>query len=121
MIMNAWLNELGKSINGESFVYPLYNAVSTTAITTDVTDTSLDGEIGTRLALTGTRTDNQVQWSSLRLSTDVVSTDGDSLKSLAMFSANTGGTMFIEQAPFTLLHTSSYEIEFINNIIIRRP
>jgi len=121
-VMNIWLEEMAKSANGESFVYPGFDAVSTDGITTDVTDTSLDGEIGTRLTLTGTRVDNQVQWSGLRLSTDVVDTsNGDTLRSLGMLSATSSGTLLTEQSPFQLLHTASFEIEFINNVIFRRP
>ena len=121
-VMDNYLKELAKSTNGESHVYPGFDAVSTTAITTDVTDTSLDGEIGTRLTLTGTRVDNQVQWSGLRLSTDVVDTsNGDTLRSLGMLGATSSGTLLTEQSPFQLLHTASFEIEFINNVIFRRP
>ena len=121
-VMDNYLKELAKSTNGESHVYPGFDAVSTTAITTDVTDTSLSGEIGSRLTLTGTRTDSQVQWSGLRLSTDVVDTsNGDTLRSLGMLSATSSGTLLTEQSPFQLLHTASFEIEFINNVIFRRP
>ena len=121
-VMNNYLEELAKANNGESHVYPGFDAVSTTAITTDVTDTVLDGEIGNRLTLTGTRVDNQVSWSGLRLSTDVVDTSsGDTLRSIGMLSDSSGGTLFTEQSPFQILHTTSFEIEFINNVIIRRP
>jgi len=120
-ILNTFLEETAKAIAGDSFVYPTHGVVGTTSITVNVTDTSLDGEIGTRMALTGTRIGSQLQFNGLRLSTDVVDTgSGDSLKAHGIASAVTGGTLFTEQAPFNILHTTAFEIEFINNVIIRR-
>ncbi len=121
-IYDNYLKEVAKSTNGESFVYPTHDLFSTDAVTVDVTATSVTGEIGSRKSLTGARVDNQVQWSALRTSADVVDTsNGDTLKSIGMITASSGGTLMTVQSPFQILHTTNFEVEFINNVIIRRP
>ena len=51
---DTWLEEQSKAMNGEAYVIAGYLAVATTVVTgINTTDTALEGEIGTRVALTG--------------------------------------------------------------------
>ena len=116
-ILNNEINESAKAFNGESRVTPSHMGFTETSLTIDVADTSLTGEIGSRITLTGSRSLNTVELVGLRLSTDVVDTsNGDDLKGQATFSASTSGTMLIEDNIAGLLHTKNFDVEFITGV-----
>jgi hypothetical protein len=119
VVLNNFLNEIAKSINNESYVYPSHLAVGTEVLSIDVEDTSLAGEIGDGLELTGSRSNNTLEFVALRLSTDVVdTTNGDDLKGFGIFSADTGGTIFIENDIAGILQTTNFDFEITETINI---
>ena len=119
VVLNNFLNEIAKSVNNESFVTPSHLAVGTEVLDIDVTDTSLAGEIGSRLELSGSRSNNTLELVALRLSTDVVdTTDGDDLKGFGILSADTGGTIFIENDIAGILQTTNFDFEITETINI---
>ena len=118
-ILNNQLTEVAKAMNDESFVTGTHMGFTEDTLSIDVADTSLPGEIGSREALTGTRTDNTLELVALRLSTDVVDTaNGDDLKGLGIFSASTSGTMLVENDIVGVLQTTNFDVEFTNTINI---
>ena len=118
-ILNNFANEMAKAANNESFVVISHHVEGTATVTPDVSDTALTGEIGTRDSVTGSRTLNTIEFSSIRLSTDVVdTTNGDNLKGFGIFSADTGGTIFIENEIAGILQTTNFDFEITETINI---
>ena len=113
MISDAHLINIAKAMAGETFSYPTSLLVGTGSVTDlDVTDDVLPGEIGLRKTLTYSRANNVLDYSAIRLSTDVVGgTSGDALLSAGIDLASTGDNL---QAYFTLseLQTTAYDIQF---------
>ena len=119
VIPNAHLNEVAKAMSGDSFVTPLYYGFSSTLTTTDVTDTSMTGEYGSRLSITRTRSDNINSYTTIKTGA-LVSTSGETIKGVAMFSASTSGTLMTETAIPTINQTNSFDIEFVSQITYDR-
>jgi len=120
VIPNTHLNEVAKAMTGESFVTPTHYAFSNTLTTVDVTDTSMSGEYGTRLAVSKTRDTNVLTYSATKTGA-LVGTDGESIKGLASLSASTSGTLMTETVIPTINHTQAFDIEFITQITYTRP
>jgi len=125
MIQDRFITEVAQAISGEAFNIPNYSAVSTDLAATDVdaTDTSLQGEIGTRLTNSVIRTGNSVSYSALRSgTTDIVATSGgDLIEGFGTFVGATGDSLLTQislETPFT--HTSSFDVELITTIDIAR-
>ncbi len=112
MILDKHLNNLAKAMNGTSYTYPAYGAVSTTAISVASTDTSMPGEIDTRFLISGTVADNQVSYSGIRSGTEVTVSGGDTLKGFAAMSAITSGEMHVELTLPSITQTTNFDIEF---------
>ena len=122
MITDYFLNQISKSIAGESFVVPGYQTVGTGAVTAIATDdTSVYGEIGTRIALTGTRTGNNIEFTCTRSGAVVLdSTNGDSLTNTGVLAVATSGTLLQGVTLGTITHTTNFDIEFITNLTVNR-
>ncbi len=107
------LQNLAKAMNSESFTVPVYQAVGENTITADPTDTALDGEIGTRVAGSKSRTTNQVSLTALRSGADVIDTiNGDDLRAVALFDTATSGELHTELSISSLIQTTSFDLEF---------
>ena len=125
MINDKFITETAQAIAGESFDIPNYSNVSDDLAFTDIdaTDVDMNGEIGTRLANTISRTDDSVAYSAIRSgTTDIVATSGgDLIEGFGTFSLSTGSNLMTEvslDTPFT--HTSSFDVELITTIDIAR-
>lgn len=121
-IVDTFLNEQAKAINGESFVVPTHLAVATTVVTAiATTDTDLSGEIGTREALSGSRVDNVTSLSAVRSGADVQDTaNGDEIKSSGIFSAITSGELLSGVVHGGITQTTNFDIEFVYDITVNR-
>jgi len=81
-----------------------------TSLEDDPTATSLDGEIGTRVACTVSVIDNRVSIAGVRASTMVVNTaSGDTLTGIGLFDSSTGGELFTITTIPNLLHTINFD------------
>lgn len=120
MITDKFLEEVAKVLNAESYVIPAYYSFSTSLVTPAVTDTVLDGEIGTRVAVTKSRSGQDVEYIGTRLATSVVATTGDTLSIIGMSNSLTVGTLLHEQTISGLIQTTAYDIEFTNTIGVNR-
>lgn len=118
-IPNTHLNEVAKAMAGESFVSPTHYGFSNTLTTVDVTDTSMAGEYGSRVAATMTRDNNIISYSATKTGA-IVSTSGESVKGVASFSASTSGTLMTETVIPTINQTQAFDIEFITQITYDR-
>ena len=121
-ITDVDLIERTKAYNGESFTIPSHLAVATTVVTNiDTTDTSLSGEIGTRLELTGSRTNNVISLSAVRSGSIVQDgTNGDSIKSSGILSALTDGNLHAGVVHGGITQTTNFDIEFVYQITTGR-
>lgn len=99
-----------------------YGSVSTsTDVESDPTVTSLDGEIGSRSSLSSSVTDNVLSLSFIRSGASVVNTaGGDSLTAVALFDNLTGGDIHQLVTLPSLLHTTSFDIEFETQLTFGR-
>lgn len=111
-VLNNLLTEAAKAFAGES-----YDTISHLAFSTDgsfavsVSDTSLSGEAGTRVSVTGTRSTATVTFNGIRTGASVSSSAGETLTGAGLLSASSGGTLLSEITLPDLLHTTSYDIE----------
>lgn len=112
MITDIFLEQVASALASETFTVPDYLTVGTEVITPAVTDTTLSGEIGPRVSSSITRTVNAVEFASIRSSTSVIDSTGDSLTSSALFSASSGGDLFTSVVLPSITHTSTFDIEF---------
>lgn len=121
-VVDTMLNEVAKSINGESFIIPSHLAVASTTVSAiATTDTSLSGEIGTRVELEGSRTSNVISFSGLRSGTDVVdTTNGDSIKSSGIFDQVTSGELLIGVVHGGITQTTNFDIDFVYEVTVNR-
>jgi len=121
-ITNNFLNEIAKSINDESYEVSTSQAVATTIVASIyTTDTSLSGEIGARTSLSGTRTNNELEFTSLRSSTSVLdTTDGDKLKSTGLLTATSGGILLTGVVLSGITQTTNFDLEVVTSISVNR-
>lgn len=124
-ITNNFEIELAKAVNNEVYKFPGYQAVGTGVTTSiDITATALNTEIGTRNSLTGVRNINTVEFTTIRSSTDVVSTStGDVITNTGMTTDSVAGTsdLLLTGIPVSgVTHTINFDLEFINSITIQR-
>jgi len=112
MINDNLLTNLAKGLNSESFLVPSFLARGTDVITVSATATELDGEIGDRDTLSGSREDNIVTFNGLISGANVQDTaNGDNLKGLALLTAVTDGELHIELSLPGLLQTTAFDID----------
>jgi hypothetical protein len=120
MILDTFLNENAKAFNGESFVVPAYLAVATGAVTPLITDTVLTGERGTRFAISNIRSSNVISSDGIRSGAQILVPAGETLTTLALFSAATGGTILTEASIGSILQTTAFDIEVFSTLTWNR-
>jgi len=106
------LEQNAKALNGESFEIPDYLAVGT-SLNILASDTVLEGEIGSRVLLTGARTSNAVSFSAIRTGAVLVSATGDTLRASALMTASTGGFINTSATHSGILQTTNFDVEFV--------
>lgn len=104
------LYQLAGSLNGEAYDNPSHAGFSSTAITIDPTSSSLSGEFGSRVVVSGSRTLNEVSFNGLKTGA-VVSSVGESISSFGLFNASSSGDLQAHALTASLLHTSDFDIE----------
>lgn len=119
MITNNYLTEIAKAMASESYVVPTYMAFGSTVLTPNAASTSLTGEQDARTALTDSRSSNVVTFSGIRTGA-LVSGSSDTLNSIAMFSASTGGTMLSENSLASIIHTTAFDVAVDFQITVSR-
>ena len=118
MITDVFLQEIAKSINGESSTVPSHMAFSNDSTTPDPTDTSLASEFD-RSSITGSRVTNSITFNSIR-SSATASGSGDTINKLGLFSASSSGNLFMEATVPSILHTDDFDFEVDATITISR-
>ena len=118
MIVDTFLYELAKKINGESSESPDYVAFSEDVITPDATDTSIPGILDGDAA-SGSRTLGVVTFNAIR-SGAVASSSGDYINTLGLTKTSGSGTLFAEALVPSILHTTSYDLEVDWDITVSR-
>lgn len=119
VIPDTHLAEVAKAMAGESYVVPAYYAFSNTLTTANITDTSLSGEYGARVAVDMTRDVNVISYSATKTGA-LVGTAGESILGLASLSASSTGVLMTETVIPTINQTSAFDIEFITEITYDR-
>jgi len=119
VIPDTHLVEVAKAMAGETHVVPAYYGFSETLVTANITDTSLYGEYGTRIAVDMTRDANVISYSATKTGA-LVGTDGESITGLASLSASTAGTLMTETVVPTINQTDAFDVEFITTITYDR-
>lgn len=112
MINDTWLNEMAKSVNGESFVTPAFATVVTGTQSFAVTDTTMTGEKGARFSLTKSRASNVVNASGTRTSASVTQVTGDTLTGFGVFDTISSGTLLSQITLPSLVQTTAFDIQF---------
>lgn len=120
MIMDTFLNNIAKWINGESASIISHTAYTSTVITPATTDTSVQfsGEYD-RTTASGTRNLNEVSFNSVR-SGAIASSGGDTINTVGLFNAGTGAELLAEATVPSLLHTTDFDVESDWVITIQR-
>jgi len=125
MITDSHLNEITKAVNQETAIFPNFQARGTAdidAVNSD--DTAISGEIGSRVSLTGVRTDNTLEWSSIFSGANVQDTiNGDDIGTVGVFntaSVSTDDPLHIGVAVNGVTQTTNFDIEVITNITYTR-
>jgi len=97
---------------------PNFLAVATTVVTTlDTAITALDGEIGSRISLTGSRTGTEATFTGIRSGTDVIDTiNGDTLISSGITQTSAGNDIVAAVIHNGITHTTNFDLEFIYTI-----
>lgn len=105
---------VAKAMNSESYTTSNYVNVSTsTDFEASNTATSLDGEIGSRIATSNTRSSNVVTYSGIRSAALVVDTvNGDTLYGVGTFSAASAGDLHLNVDLPGVNQTIGFDVEF---------
>ncbi len=114
--------EDAKASSGESFTTIAYLGVGTTEVAAILaTDTSLSGEVGTRIVASKSRSDRTSSFSAIRSGANVINTStGDLLESSGWLSALTSGDLHIAISHTGLLQQTSFDLEFVLDRTPRR-
>jgi hypothetical protein len=107
-ITNIYLNNLASSQEVTAY---LAVTTSTDFNPSSVSASILPGEFGSRITATATRNNNVVTWSGIRPGA-VVSSGGENLTGVALFTASSGGDMMFTAPLISLTHTTNFDIEF---------
>ena len=114
--------EVAKAIAGESASMPSHTGVSSDAVAVLTTDTSLSNEMGTREAVTTARTDNTIQFTSIRSSVDVIDTvSGDPIRQVGIFNTATQPNGLLAGTTVDgVTQTTSFDLEIIFDLEVVR-
>ena len=121
-VTNTFLNELAKAINGESYLTASHIVAGSTDVSTiDTSDTTIQGELGSRISTSGSRTDNNVEFSAIRSGAVVIdTTNGDDINSAGLLTAETGGELLSGITLGGVTQTTNFDIEFIFDLTVER-
>lgn len=120
-IYDGMLTEVAKAISGESYELISHMVCSSdSSFAVSVSDSSLSGEFGSRVATTDSRSGTTVTFNSIRTGASLVSSSGDTLYGAGLFTSSSGGTLMAAITLPSLLHTDSFDIEFDWDIIVQR-
>jgi hypothetical protein len=104
------LNEIAQDFGADTFYLGFS---SDTALTADISATSLDGEIGSRVPCSVTILDNQVSVTGVRAASYVIDTaSGDVLTGVALFNLSSGGDMWSVTTLPSIRHTINFDFDF---------
>lgn len=117
MITDYQLTEMAKALNNEADTVSNYLAVGTGSLSSfDATQTSVTGEVGSRILLTKARSGNIVTFSATRSGASVINTStGDSITNAGTFNGASSGTVLIGEIINGVTQTTNFDVEF--NII----
>ena len=121
MLTDKFLINIAKSINGETENHVGYVTFSSTVHTPDSTDTSVAGELGSRVTATGARTSTgtEVTFNGLR-SGAVASSSGDDINLIGLFDTASNGELEAEATVPSILHSDSFDLEVDWTINVQR-
>lgn len=119
-VLNNMLNEIAKGLASESNVVPSYLAFGSDVLSINVADSSITGEIGSRIATTDSRATATVTFNAIRTGASVASSSGERLNASYLLSASSGGTLLSEVVLPSLLHTTTFDIETDWSFTIQR-
>jgi len=120
-ITDTLLNETAKALNNESYGVVSYFSVGTSTDEIANTADTLPGEIGPRVSVSRSRTDNAISLTAVRLGNDVIDTgSGDLLQNVGTFLASTGDNLTTGTPVNAITHTTAFDIEMIADLEVRR-
>ncbi|GAF76467.1 unnamed protein product [marine sediment metagenome] len=120
-ITDTFLEEITKSINNESYVFPAYLAVASTQVTAIETNaTVLSGEFGDRDLLTGSRVTNVVNLSAINSGATITNPDGTNIGSSGLMSVITSGVLLTGVTHSGITQTTNFDIKFEYKITTNR-
>ena len=121
MLTNNFLLDITKYLNGEVGELITHLAFSSDAITPGATDTSVSGQLGSRISISNSRSSTEpiVTFSGLR-SGAVASSSGDYINLGALFTDASMGTLMAEAVVPSILHTSDFDFEVDWSVTIGR-
>lgn len=121
-LTDNFLVEMAKALAEESYTVPSHLAFATTEVASiATTDTALSGEIGTREALSKSRSDKSITFTAMRSGTDVIdTTNGDELESSGFLNASTNGTFLWGITHPGITQTTVFDLEWEVQIDVRR-
>lgn len=113
-ITDGFLTNIAKAMNNESFQIPDYLGVATDVVASiGTTDSTLSGEIGSRIEFSGSRSNNIVTLTAIRSSVSVIDQEnGDTLNTSGAFGDSTGDTLFAGVIHNGITQTTNFDIEF---------
>lgn len=120
MITDNLLIGMAKLLNSESYDIPAYLTVSSDSnFDASTTASSIPGEVGSREALSNTRSDKVVTFETVR-SGATASISGDILYGVALMPSSTGDdAQLLVELP-GINHTQNFDIDFNFDITLRR-
>lgn len=113
-IQDDMLVNVSKALNSETYAIPAYLTVATTVVTSIDTDaTVLEGEIGTRIAFTGSRQTKQLTISAIRSGAIVIDTiNGDTLYTSGGSATLAGSDLQLGVIHAGITQTTNFDLEF---------
>lgn len=110
-ITDNFLQEIAKLLNSESASLPTHLGFGAGTVVISPTMTALSDEIGTRVSTSNSRVLEVVTFNGVRTGASLVSTDGDTLKSVGLFTASTDGLLESAVSLPDLLQTTDYDLD----------
>lgn len=110
MIVDNFLTEMAKAMNGESTNMPSHLAYGSTTMTISTDTSSITGEFGSRDSITGARTTNVVTFNGLK-SGSTVGSSGETLFTFSLWNSSGSGDLHSAVLVPSILHTSSFDID----------
>lgn len=107
-ILNTYLNSIASQ---EGVTAYLAISTSTDFDAYSVTETSIPGEYGSRVACSASVTNNVVTWSGIKSGASVPA-GGVTYTGIGLFTLASGGTLMFTAPLASTVHTTNYDIEF---------